>query len=140
MFYFQPNGSLVGFTQSGATLSGSWTGNSSGVSISLVGSKGGYTQGGAIATGSSTGTADAYSSAGVKQGTFSFTKVSSATSLTTSIYLGGWYATLTPNAAGTAAGYGTGGSAYFIAAPNGNLYGMTNDGSYFSGTWTPATG
>jgi hypothetical protein len=140
MFYFQPNGSLVGFTQSGATLSGSWAGSSSGVTVSLVSSKGGYTQGGAIAKGSSTGSADVYSSTGVKQGTFNFAKTTSATSLTTTAYLGGWYAKFTPNANGTVAGYGTGGSAYLIAAPNGNLYGITNDGSYFSGTWNVSTG
>jgi hypothetical protein len=141
MFYFQPNGTLVGFTQSGGILSGSWAGASSGgVSLSLASSKGGYTQGGTIATGSSTGAADVYSSSGVKQGTFKFTKTVSATSLSTSTYLGGWYASFAPNANGTAAGYGTGGSAYVIAAPDGNLYGITNDGSYFSGTWTVGTG
>jgi hypothetical protein len=141
IFFFQPNGSLVGFTQDGGTLSGSWAGLSSGgVTISLVSSKGGYTQGGAIPTGSSAGAAQVYSSAGALQGTYNFAKVTSATTLTTTIYLGGWYATFTPNAAGTTAGYGTGGSAYFIAAPDGILYGITNDGSYFSGTWNVATG
>jgi hypothetical protein len=141
VFYFQPNGALVGFTQSGATLSGSWAGlTSGGVSVSLVSSKGGYTQGGAIPTGSSAGSAQVYSSGGALQGTFNFTKTSSTALLTNTAYLGGWYATFTPKAAGTAAGYGTGGSAYFIAAPDGNLYGITNDGSYFSGTWNLASG
>jgi hypothetical protein len=141
IFYFQPNGNLVGFTQDGETLSGNWSGMSSGgVSISLVSSKGGYTQGGAIPAGSSAGAAQVYSASGALQGTFNFNKVSSATSLSNTSYLGGWYAGFTPNSAGTAAGYGSGGSAYVIAAPDGNLYGLTNDGSYVSGTWNVATG
>ena len=140
-FYFQPNGTLVGFTQDGQTLSGSWSGLSSGgVGISLASSHGGYSQGGSIPAGSSAGAAQIYSSSGTLQGTFNFTKLTSAASLANTIYLGGWYASFTPNAAGTAAGYGTGGSAYFIAAPDGTLYGITNDGSYFSGTWNVETG
>ncbi len=140
-FYFQPNGTLAGFTRDGETLSGSWSGLSSGgVSIYLVSSKGGYSQGGSIPAGSSAGAAQIYSSSGALQGTFTFSKISSATSLASTLYLGGWYASFAPNAAGIAAGYGTGGSAYFVAAPDGNLYGLTNDGSYFSGTWNPGTG
>ena len=141
MFYFQPNGTLVGFTQDGGTLSGSWSGLSSGgVGISLVSSKGGYTQSGSIPTGSSAGAAQVYSSSGALQGTFNFTKVSSTANLANTTYLGGWFASFTPTAAGTNLGYDSGGSAYFIAAPDGNLYGLTNDGSYFSGTWNVGTG
>ncbi len=141
IFYFQPNGNLLGFTLDGGTLSGNWSGLSSGgVSISLVSSKGGYTQGGAIPAGSGAGAAQVYSASGGLQGTFNFTKVSSATSLSNTSYLGGWYASFTPNSAGTAAGYGSGGSAYVIAAPDGKLYGLTNDGSYFSGTWDVGMG
>ena len=141
IFYFQPNGSLVGITQDGGTLSGNWIGLSAGgVAVSLVSSKGDYTKAGFIPTKGSAGTAQFYSSAGALQGTYSFAKVSSATTLATSTYLGGWYATFTPNAAGTAAGYGTGGSAYVISAPDGKLYGVTNDGSFYSGTWIVGTG
>jgi hypothetical protein len=140
-FYFQPNGNLVGITQDGATLSGSWSGLSSGgVSLSLVSSNGASTQGGAIPTGSSIGAAQVYSSNLALQGTYNFTKVISAAALGNTLYLGGWYASFSPNAAGIASGYGSGGSAYVIAAPDGNLYGLSNDGSYFSGTWNPATG
>lgn len=142
-FYFQSNGTLIGFTDDGEALSGSWTGDANangGVQISLISSGGGYTKNGIIRTGATSGSADIYSSTNVFNGTIAFTKVNSSVTLSNSLSLGGWFATLTPNAAAIAAGT-KGGQAYLIAAPDGTFYGII-DGQLtrIKGSWTPVDG
>ncbi len=141
-FYFEPNGNLTGFTDDGELLAGTWSGSttaSGGVQISMVSSGGGYTQNGVIPAGSSTGTADIYDSSANLQGTFTFSKITSSGAVSNSLYLGGWYATYTPNTAGTAAG-DSGGQAYIILAPDGSFHGITDGAEAISGTWDPSTG
>lgn len=143
-FYFQSDGTLIGFTDSGDMLSGSWAANTSatgaGIQINLFSSGGGYSKNGFIAAGASTGSAEIYSSTGALQGKFTFTKLIGASSAAvTTTYGGGWYVAFTATAAGVAAG-NSNGSAYTIAAPNGTFLVVTNDGAVFSGTWNPATG
>lgn len=142
-FYFQSDGSLIGFTSEGASLSGSWTGSpatNGGVQISLVSSGGGYTKNGFISNGAASGSADIFSSSNVFQGTITFNKVSSSAALPNSLSLGGWFVTFTPNAAAVAGG-SQGGQAYLIAAPSGIFYGII-DGQLtsFQGNWTPVDG
>lgn len=137
-FFFQSDGTLNGFTNDGKLLSGTWTASTvtgGGVSLSLFSSGGGYSKNALIAAGASTGTADIYSSTGVLQGTFMFSKAVSATTLASSAFGGGWYASFTA----TPASNGNG-SAYFIAAPDGTFTADTNDGKVFSGTWNVTTG
>lgn len=142
-FYFQPNGMLTGFTTEGRLLSGNWSGSptaSGGVQISLLSSEGGYTKNGVIPAGASSGTATVYRSDGTINGIFTFTKVTASTALANSLYFGGWYAALTPNAAAAAAG-NKGGTAYFIVAPDGTFKGITDgNATPFQGTWTIANG
>jgi hypothetical protein len=142
--YFQPGGTLTGFTADGSLLAGSWAGattSGSGVSVQASSSGGGYGTG-TIPANSNTATVTVYDSSGAQKGTIAFNKIvaASASAVSNSQYLGGWYATFTPNAAGLAAG-NTGGTAYIIAAPDGTFYGIT-DGSNqsFQGTWTIANG
>ena len=137
-FYFQADGTINGFTADGKLLSGSWSGSltaSGGVSLSLFSSGGGYSQGGSIAAGASTGTAQIYNNTGTLQGTLTFTKVVSSMTITTSSYVGGWYVAETPTVSTNHSG-----SAYLIAAPDGTISGLTNDGHVISGTWSVATG
>jgi hypothetical protein len=141
-FYFEPNGNLTGFTADGELLAGTWTGSSTasgGIQISLVSSGGGYTQNGAIPAGSSTGTADIYDSNNALQGTLTFSQITSSNALSNTLYLGGWYATYTPNSTGTAAG-DSGGRAYIILSPDGTFHGITDGAQEISGTWDPSTG
>jgi len=62
---------------------------------------------------------------------------SSASSIAANAYAGLWYAAFTPNAAGATAGLGTAGTvsggAVLVAAADGNVYGMTDGGYFFSG-------
>ncbi len=140
-FFFEPNGALTGFTSDGSLLAGSWSGSSTvsgNVNISLISSGGGYTQNGTV-TGS-TGAADLYGSNNSIQGTLAFTKLAASAALTNTLYLGGWYATYTPNATGIAAG-DTGGHGYFILSPDGTFSGITDGKNQtITGTWDPSTG
>ncbi len=141
-FYFEPNGNLTGFTDDGNLLAGTWSGSisaSGGVQIALVSSGGGYTQNGTIPAGTSTGSAQIYSSANTLQGTFTFTKITASSTVSNSLYLGGWYATYTPNSTGTAAG-DSGGQAYIILSPDGTFHGITDGAQIITGTWDPTTG
>jgi hypothetical protein len=143
-FYFEPNGTLTGFTGSGHLLAGTWSGSptaTGGVQLSLVSPQdGGYSKNGVIPAGSSTGTADIWDSGtNAFQGTFTFTKVTSTTALGNTNYLGGWYATYTPNATGTAAG-DTAGVGYLILAADGTFHGISDGSSMLVGTWDPSTG
>lgn len=145
--YFQPNGTLVGFTLPGGTasrshtLSGSWSANSAatggGVSMSILSSDGAYSKNAFIAAGASTGTGEIWNN-NVLQGTFTFSKLTGS-SPTPSLYTGGWYATYTPNAAGIAQG-DKGGSAFGFAAADGSLRFLTESGDLIAGTWNPSTG
>lgn len=142
--YFQPDGTLTGFTDTGKLLAGSWVGSTTaggGVTVQISSSEGGRGTG-SIPINSSTGTATVYNSSGVLQGTFTFTKIaaSGTGTATNTHYIGGWYATYTPNATAIA-NRDNGGTAYFIAAPNGTFYGVTDGSSdSFHGTWSPANG
>lgn len=138
-FYMQPDGTLAGFTDTGNLLSGSWGANpaSGGLVFTLVSSGGGFSQGGTIS--GTSGTATITKAGGAVQGTLTINEVTSTATLTNTQYLGGWYATYTPNATGTSNGQSAGG-AYFVAAPDGNIYGITDGGNNFTGTWSPATG
>lgn len=143
--YFQPGGTLTGFTSDGNLLAGTWTGSTTsagGVAVLATSSGGGGYGTGTIGAGSSTATINIFNSANVQQGSFAFSKIAAtaASAVTNSQYLGGWYATYTPNAAAIANG-DTGGTAYIIAAPDGTFYGIT-DGSInpFNGTWTITNG
>jgi len=142
--YFQPGGTLTGFTDDGSLLAGSWAGattSGSGVSVQASSSGGGYGTG-TFPVDSNTATVTVFKSSGAQNGTITFNKIvaTSASAVTNSQYLGGWYATYTPNAAAMANG-DTGGTAYIVAAPDGTFYGIT-DGSNqsFQGTWTIANG
>ncbi len=140
--YFQPGGALTGFTADGELLAGSWAGSTTaggGVTVQASASGGGYGTG-TIPANSNSGTVTVYSSTGVQKGTLTFNKVVSAAASTATQYLGGWYATYTPNATGLAAG-DSGGTAYIIAAADGTLYGITDGSSApFQGTWSTANG
>ena len=146
VIYFQPGGTLTGFTDSGDLLSGTWAGSTtdgSGVTLQISSSGDGYGTG-SIPAGSSTGTATIYTSLGVAEGVFSFNKIvaptATATATASTQYLGGWYATYTPNAAAILLG-DYGGTAYIIAAPDGTFHGVTESSiTSFSGTWTAASG
>ncbi len=141
-FYFAPDGSLTGFTADGQLLAGNWLASTSangGIQISLVSSGGGYSKNGTIPAGSNSGSADIYSSSNALQGTFTFNKLASSGTLGTTLYVGGWYATYTPNATGAAAG-DTGGQAYLILSPDGGFHGITDGANAISGTWDPASG
>ena len=142
IFYFQADGTLAGFTSSGDLLSGIWTPsatNGGGIQFSLVSSGGGYSSLATIANGATSANATIYNSSGVSQGTLTINPVSASGLITNSIYMGGWYGVYTPNAAGIAAG-NTGGYGYFILAPNGNLYGITDSGNYIAGSWNAQAG
>ena len=141
-FYFQPDGTMAGFTDSGELLSGSWSpsaSTNSGIQFSLVSSSGGYSSTVTLANGATSASLTVYNSSSVAQGNMTITPVSSSSAITNALYLGGWYGTYTPNATGLAAG-NTGGSAFFILAANGNLYGITDSGNYISGTWNAQAG
>ncbi len=141
-FYFQPDGTLAGFTSSGDLLSGSWAPSASlngGIQFSLISSGGGYSSLVTLANGASTANATIFNSAGVSQGVLTIGPVSASSAITNSLYLGGWYGIYTPNAAGLAAG-NTGGSGFFILAANGLLYGITDSGNYISGSWNAQAG
>jgi hypothetical protein len=141
-FYFQPGGTLTGFTDDGNLLAGSWAGSTisgGGVTIQIS------SPGGKYATGifnSTTGTVTAYTATGAVDGTVAFTKIvalGTSAAINTQ-YLGGWYATYLPNAASIKNG-DTGGTAYIVAAPDGTFYGVTDGSSNaFKGTWTTANG
>jgi len=140
--YFQPDGTLTGFTDDGNLLAGSWSGSitaGGGVTVQVSSPGGKYATGTFSGT---TGTVTAYTAAGAVDGTVALTKISASGTSTAgnSPYMGGWYAIYTPNATRLAAG-DSGGTAYIIAAPDGTLYGIT-DGSAkaFSGAWTVANG
>ncbi len=141
--YFQPNGTLTGFSE-GNLLAGSWSGSttsSGGVSVQITNGKGGYATGTFSST-AGTATVAIYNSSGAPQGSFTFNKVvaPSLAAVTNTQYAGGWYATFTPNAA-TLAGGNKGGTAYIVVAPDGKFYGITDGGGHsFSGTWDPTTG
>ena len=141
--YFQPNGTLTGFSE-GNLLGGSWSGSttsSGGVSVQITSANGGYATG-TFPSNGGTATVSIFNSSGVAQGSFTFNKVlaPSVTGATNTQYGGGWYATFTPNAATLASG-NKGGTAYIIVAPDGRFYGITDGGgSSFSGTWDPTTG
>jgi len=139
--YFQPGGTLTGFTDDGKLLAGSWAGSTTsgeGVTVQISSPGGKYAKG---SFNSTTGTVTAYTATGAVDGTVALTKiVASGTSAANTLYLGGWYATFTPNAARLAAG-DTGGTAYILAAPDGTFYGITDGSSKaFQGTWTTANG
>ena len=140
--YFQPGGTLSGFTDGGRLISGSWTGSTAanaGVTLQAFTTGGrGATATGTIAAGASTGSAVVKDASGT-QCTFNFTKVAASQAATTTQYLGGWYVTYTPNPAGLAAG-DTGGTAYLVAAADGTFNGITDGGEYFSGSWTVTSG
>lgn len=141
--YFQPNGTLTGFSE-GNLLGGSWSGSTTsggGVSVQITNGKGGYATG-TFPSNAGTATVSIFNSSGVAQGSFTFNKVlaSSIAAATNTQYVGGWYATFTPNAATLASG-NKGGTAYIVVAPDGKFYGITDGGgSSFSGTWDPTTG
>ncbi len=144
--YFQPNGTLTGFTSDGNLLAGSWAGSTTaagGVSVQITSNGGGGYATGNIPAGSNTGTVTIYNSSGATKGSVTFTKIVAATgasAVTDSQYLGGWYATYTPNAAAIANG-DSGGTAYIVAAPDGTFYGITDGSSQsFKGTWTITNG
>jgi hypothetical protein len=142
-FYFQPDGLLAGYTNSGSILSGSWSGSSTasgGVQFSLLSSGGGYTGVTTLANGATTGSISIYNGGGTLQGSYPITQVSAATGVTpNSSYAGGWYGTFTPNSAGTAAGM-SGGGGYFILAADGSMSGIAGSNHALSGTWDTATG
>ena len=142
--YFQPGGTLTGFTSDGSLLAGSWAGSTTsgnGVSVQASSSGGGYGTG-TFPVNSNTATVTVFKSSGAQNGTIAFNKIvaTSAGAVTNSQYLGGWYATYTPNAAAMANG-DSGGTAYIVAAPDGTFYGITDGSSQsFQGTWTIANG
>lgn len=142
--YFQPGGTVTGFTSDGNLLAGSWAGattSGSGVSVQASSSGGGYGTG-TFPVNSNTATVTVFKSSGAQNGTITFNKIvaASAGAVTNSQYLGGWYATYTPNAAAMANG-DSGGTAYIVAAPDGTFYGITDGSSQsFKGTWTIANG
>ena len=141
--YFQPDGTLTGFSE-GNLLAGTWAGSTNsggGVTVQITNGKGSYATGSFLAS-SGTATVTIYNNAGAVQGSFIFTKIAaqSSSAVTNTQYQGGWYATFTPNAAAIASG-NSGGTAYLITAADGTLYGITDgSGGSFQGTWTPATG
>lgn len=141
-FYFKPDGTLAGVTADGSLLSGTWSGSATaagGVQILLLSSDGGYVSGTIPANGTSL-TTDIYDSSGNKSGkTITLSEVTASTALSNTLYVGGWYVGLTPNAAGTAAQIGAG-SAFIILFPDGTFKGITDGSATVSGTWSPTTG
>jgi hypothetical protein len=141
-FYFQADGTLAGFTDSGDLLSGTWspsTTASGGIQFSLVSSSGGYSNLVTLTPSATSASATIYTSSAVVQGILTISPLSANAAITSSLYMGGWYGVYTPNAAGLAAG-NTSGSAYFILAANGSLYGITDSGNYIAGTWNAQAG
>jgi hypothetical protein len=147
-FYFQPDGNMTGFTSDGNILAGVWSGNTvvgGGVQFSLVSSNGNYSQSGAIPAGSKTGTAVIYDSNNNNLGTYTFSQAAASTSLTNSLYVGGWSGVYTPTAAGAANDvYGAATPVYAVLAPDGTFSGVM-DGNQsttgsISGTWTTTSG
>jgi len=138
--YFQPGGSLTGFTSDGNLLAGSWAGattSGNGVSVQVSSSGGGYGTG-TFPVNSNSTTVTVFNNSGAQNGTITFNKIvaASASVVTNSRYQGGWYGVYTPNAAAIANGNSSG-SAYVIFAPDGTFYGITDgSNSSFNGTWT----
>jgi len=149
-FTLAANGAAFGFTDDGALISGTWSVNSDGsIALSLVSSDGGSASGTLPAGKTSCTSCLALTQHSGGTTTLSLAEVSaggssSASSVAANAYAGLWYATFTPNAAGAAAGLGTAGAvsggAVLVAAPDGNVYGMTDDGSFFSGSWSLSNG
>ena len=140
--YFQPDGTATGFTSEGSLLAGNWSASTTvgTVQVQLNSSGGGYGTG-SVASNASSWTGTVYGKTGAVKGTIQFNKISAGSSApTNTLYVGGWYANYTPNAARIAAG-DKGGSAYIVAALDGNLYGITdNSAKAFQGTWTISSG
>jgi hypothetical protein len=140
LFYFQPNGTFVGFNKSGDFFfTGSWSGGTSangGVSMTLLNSDGSYLNNATIASGATTGSGDILASDGTTKGSLTFTEIVGTTASTLS---GGWYVTFTPTAAEQANG-NNGGTGYTIAAPDGTFFVVMGNGFAFNGTWDPSSG
>jgi hypothetical protein len=140
LFYFQPNGTFVGFNKSGDFFfTGSWSGSTSangGVSMTLTNSDGSYLNNATIAAGAATGSGDILASDGTTQGSLTFTEIVGTTASTLS---GGWYVTFTPTAAEQANG-NNGASGYTIAAPDGTFFVIMGNEVAFNGTWDPSNG
>lgn len=137
-FTLKPNGETFGFTDDGAQISGTWSIKSDGsVALNLVASNGSSATG-TLPAGSTSCTSCLTLPLPQRTTTLSLREISSGASVI-SAYAGLWYAAFTPNSQGVAAGLGAGG-AVTVAAPDGNVYGMTDGSNFFSGTWTPTSG
>lgn len=148
-FALAANGAVFGFTDSGELISGTWSVKSDGsIALSLV-SSGGGSASGTLPAGktSCTSCLTLTQHSGAKT-TLSLAEASAGSSSSASVaanaYAGLWYAAFTPNAAGATAGLGTAGTvsggAVLVAAADGNVYGMTDGGYFFSGSWSLSNG
>lgn len=143
-FTLTATGEAFGFTDSGELISGTWSVNSDGsVALALVSSGGGSANGTLPAGKTSCTSCLSLTQHSGGATTLSLTEASGGTGAM-SVYAGLWYASFTPNTQGAAAGLGTAGTpaggAVLVAAPDGNVYGMVDNGSFLSGTWTLSNG
>ena len=143
-------GAAFGFTDDGGLISGTWGVNTDGsIALSLVSSTGGSASGTLLAGSTSCTSCLTLTQSNHANTTLSLAEVSAGSSLSASgvaanAYAGLWYAAFTPNAAGATAGLGTAGTvsggAVLVAAADGNIYGMTDGGDFFSGSWSLSNG
>ncbi|MDE2607432.1 MAG: hypothetical protein KGL68_16075 [Burkholderiales bacterium] len=140
--FLQANGTAVGITDDGEEISGGWYvdfNNGKVLTFNLVSSGGGSATGHLASAGDTSCTACLSLSSG--GGSSSTLSLQMKTGTASSPYLGVWFAKFTPNAAGIAAGLdSSGGGAAVMAFPDGTVYGVTDGGEPFSGTWTLANG
>lgn len=146
-FYFQPDGNMTGFISGtgisgladGDILAGTWSGSTTsagGVQFSLISPAGGNYSG-TIINGTVPTIKDSLNST-----VFTLTQVTSSTTLTNSLYLGGWHGVYTP-VSGTDV-YGDGTPVYLILSPDGTFSGIMDGNQSVTGTisgnWTPTSG
>lgn len=140
-FFLQPNGAVIGITDSGEVISGGWYvdfSNGNLLTFNLVSSGGGGASGRLSSAGATTCTSCLSLTGG--GGVANTLSLAMKSGTQPSAYAGVWFAKLTPSAAGISAGLGNGGGAVITAFPDGTVYGVTDSGQPFSGTWTLSNG
>jgi hypothetical protein len=136
-FGFKSDGEVIGITDDGGVIAGTWTVGANGSAVvNMVSSKGGSATG-TIAAGSASCTAClALQRGNGASSTLSLNLIAS-TAGATNPYGGVWYVRATVTPQGAAAGNESG-SAVVLAAPDGKMYGVTDAGESFTGTWGTA--
>jgi hypothetical protein len=136
-FAFKSDGEVIGITNDGGVIAGTWSvaADSSAV-LNMVSSSGGSASGTVPAGKTSCTSCLTLKQANGSSTTLSLALVASATG-TSNPYAGVWYVRATVTAQGTAAGLKSGG-AVVLAAPDDHIYGVTDGGDAFAGTWGTA--